>query len=594
MSRRLPEVRFLARLGRAIPDAIFAAVFLVFLAKIVLRYAAHEEPAWSDEICVILFIWMIFCANAFVLSDRQQISFDLLYRPMPAMIRRGMAAARLLLVGADLCRRPADHRRLHPVPAPRTHAGAAMAAGPGVFLLRHLRAGRGPARTGGACASAGPQLAKRDLMGHGIAVLFGVFGAAALLGAPLGLSMLSAGFAYMMATHQDLGLVVDQTMNGLYNSYLLIAVPLFIFVANIMNASGVIDRLLKFGSAMVGHLPGGLAHVNVVSNLIFSGMSGSAVADASGPGLIMARMMTENGRYPAGFAAATSVAAATIGPLMPTSIPMIFYALIANVSVGAMLLGGLVPALMMAAALMAAIAIVARHRGFPREAALPWTAVPAIILRALLPLALPGILLGIIYSGVATPTEAAAIAAFYALALAVLIYRSLTWASLRHAISETVRNTAMITIIMAGAFVFNYAIANENLPQAIRDAFLSWNLSPLGFLLCANALMLVLAIFLDEVTILLVIVPLLVPIAQSLGVDLVHFGVVVVLNMMVGLTLPPHGLLLFVMHGLTGTPLGAIFREIPPFTVALVAVVLLVTFVPALVETLPRLAGMAN
>ncbi len=423
-------------------------------------------------------------------------------------------------------------------------------------------------------------------------MLFGVFALAGALGAPLGLAMLAAGFAYTMATHQDPGLVVDQTMNGLYNSYLLIAVPLFIFVANVMGASGVIGRLLRCGGAMVGHLPGGLAQVNIVANLIFSGMSGSAMADASGPGLIMARMMTEGGRYPPGFAAATSVAAATIGPLMPTSIPMIFYALIANVSVGALLMGGLVPALMMAGALMLTVALVARRRGFPREPATPWHALPAIVLRALPPLALPGILLGIIYTGIATPTEAAAIAAAYALGLALLVYRSLPWAALHHAITETVRNTAMITLVMAGAFVFNYAIANEGVAARIQQAFLAAHLSPLGFLLATDALMLVLAIFLDEVTILLVIVPLLVPIAQNLGVDLIHFGVVVVLNMMVGLTLPPHGLLLFVMHGLTGTRLGDIFREIPPFTAALIAVVLAVTLVPGLVGTLPRLSGL--
>ena len=181
-------------------------------------------------------------------------------------------------------------------------------------------------------------------MSEGFWVLLAVFALAAVLGAPLGLSMLAAGFAYLMATHQDVGLVVDQTMNGLYNSYLLIAVPLFIFVANVMNASGVLERLLGFGSGHGRSPAGGLAQVNVVSNLVFSGMSGSAVADAAGPGLIVARMMTKDGRYPRGFAAATSVVSATLGPLVPTSIPMIFYALIANASVGAMFLGGLVPA----------------------------------------------------------------------------------------------------------------------------------------------------------------------------------------------------------------------------------------------------------
>ena len=248
-------------------------------------------------------------------------------------------------------------------------------------------------------------------MSHGLWVLLGVFTLAAVLGAPLGLAMLSAGFVYLVSTHQDVGLVVDQTMNGLYNSYLLIAVPMFIFVANIMNASGVIERLLRFGSAMVGHLPGGLAQVNVVTNLIFSGMSGSAVADASGPGLIVARMMAKNGRYPRGFAAATSVVSATLGPLMPTSIPMIFYALIANASVGAMFMGGLVPAGIMALSMMIVIALVARQRAFPREPRTPWPQMPVIFARALPAIALPAILLGLIYSGVTTPTEAAAIAA---------------------------------------------------------------------------------------------------------------------------------------------------------------------------------------
>jgi tripartite ATP-independent transporter DctM subunit len=427
---------------------------------------------------------------------------------------------------------------------------------------------------------------------HGLWLLLGVFALAAALGAPLGLSMLAAGFVYLISTHQDVGLVVDQTMNGLYNSYLLIAVPMFIFVANVMNASGVIERLLAFGGAMVGHLPGGLAQVNVVTNLIFSGMSGSAVADASGPGLVVARMMAKNGRYPRGFAAATSVVSATLGPLMPTSIPMIFYALIANASVGAMFIGGLVPAGIMAVAMMFVIGMVSRRRKFPREPRLPWAQVPAIFARALPAVALPALLLGLIYSGITTPTEAAAIAASYALLLAVIGYRSLGPRQLIAAISETVRTTAMIALIMSGAFVFNYAVANEGVPQLIQSTFVAWNLSPIKFLLCVDVLMLLLAVMLDEVTILLVIVPLLVPIAQTLNIDLVHFGIVVVLNMMVGLTLPPHGLLLFVMSGLTGTPLAEIFREVPPFIVAMLGIVLLVTFFPELALWLPRSAGL--
>jgi C4-dicarboxylate transporter, DctM subunit len=431
-------------------------------------------------------------------------------------------------------------------------------------------------------------------MSFGLAILATVFIGTAVLGAPVGLCMLAAGFAYLIATHQDVGLVVDQTMNGLYNSYLLLAVPLFIFVANMMNASGVLERLLDFAQAMVGRFRGGLAHVNVVSNLIFSGMSGSAVADAAGPGLIVARMMMREGRYPAGFAAATSVVSATMGPLVPPSIAMIFYALIANASVGALFLAGLVPAALMAGALMIAIALIARRRKFPAETPLPWSAMPAIFGRALLPLALPAILLGIIYSGVASPTEAAAIAAAYALILAFVVYRSMNLARLAEVIAETVTTTATIGLIMAGAFVFNYAIANEGVPQLIRNALVSWDLAPVTFLLCVNVLLLLLAVLIDEITILLVIVPLLVPVARSLGIDVVHFGVVIVLNMMVGLALPPHGLLLFVINGLTGTPLADIFREMPIFVATMLLVLIAATLFPDLALTLPRLLGYAS
>ena len=431
-------------------------------------------------------------------------------------------------------------------------------------------------------------------MSAGLWVLAFVFIAGAGLGVPMGLAMLAAGFAYMLATHQDVGLVVDQTMNGLYNNYLLLAVPLFIFVANLMNASGVLERLLAFAQAMVGRFRGGLAHVNVVSNLVFSGMSGSAVADAAGPGLIVARMMMRDGKYPPGFAAATSAVSATLGPLVPPSIPMIFYALIANASVGALFLAGVVPALATTLILMLTISVIARRRNFPAETPPPWRDIPPIFLRALPPLALPGLLLGIIYSGIATPTEAAAIAASYALFLAFIVYRSIKITDVFAVINDTVRQTAAIGLIMAGAFVFNYAVANEGVPQAIRATLVGWHLSPITFLLCVNVLLVALAVAIDEITILLVIVPLLVPVAQGLGIDLVHFGVVVMMNMMIGLALPPHGLLLFVIGNLTGTPLGAIFKETPVFLGAMIIMLLATTLVPDIALTLPRVFGYAT
>jgi tripartite ATP-independent transporter DctM subunit len=428
-------------------------------------------------------------------------------------------------------------------------------------------------------------------MTFGLWVLGGVFVTAAAMGVPVGLSMLVAGFAYLLATHQDPGLVVDQTMNGLYNNYLLLAIPLFIFVANLMNASGVLERLLAFTQIMVGRFRGGLAHANVVSNLVFSGMSGSAVADAAGPGLIVARMMIKGGRYPAGFAAATSAISATLGPLVPPSIPMIFYALIANASVSALFLAGIVPALITALAMMGAISLIASRRNFPAEAPQPWSRTLPAFMGALPALALPAILLGIIYSGIATPTEAAAIASAYALVLAVIVYRSLSALDLYKVVAETVAQTAAIGLIMSGAFVFNYVVANEGVPVLIRNTLIGWHLGSLAFMLSVNALLLLLAVALDEITILLVIVPLLVPVADALHIDLIHFGVVIMLNIMVGLALPPHGLLLFVISNLTGTPLAAIFRETPIFLGAMLIMLIAITLVPEIALMLPRLLG---
>jgi tripartite ATP-independent transporter DctM subunit len=352
----------------------------------------------------------------------------------------------------------------------------------------------------------------------------------------------------------------------------------------------VTDRLLDLSSALVGRFRGGLAQVNVLSNLVFSGMSGSAVADAAGPGLIVARMMVRKG-YSPGFSAATSAAAATIGPIVPPSIPMVFYALIANTSVGAMFLGGLVPAGLMALSLMTIIALLAWRRRFPREAPISIRAWPATIGSAFLPMLLPGILLGVIYSGIATPTDAAAIAAAYAILLAYGIYRSAKWPEFVATLVETVQSTASVGMIIAGAFVFNYAIASENVPQALHAAIVQWNPSPILFLAFTNVLLLALACVLDAITMLLVLIPLLVPIAVGLQIDPVFFGVLVILNMMIGLALPPHGLLLYVMSSLTQTPVGAIFREVLPFVVALLVVLIAVTMLPDLVLALPRHFG---
>jgi len=422
-------------------------------------------------------------------------------------------------------------------------------------------------------------------------LMLAVFIGIALLRGPIGLAMIAGGIAYLGASGQDMGLAAEQILNGLFGSFVLIAVPMFIFAANVMNAGTITERIFALAHALMGRFRGGLAHVNVLVSVIFSGMSGSAIADAVGPGMVGVEMMGKGGRYPKAFAVAVSAAAATIGPIIPPSIPMVLYALVSGASVGALFLGGVVPGLLMAATLSLVIAWVARRRKFPTEAPVPWSAFPRILARSLLPVLMPVVLLGGIYSGVFTPTEAAAVAALYALLLSLFVYRALDFKGLLSILAESTRATAVVEIIICGAFLFNYALAAEQIPSHVADWFSSLDLSPFGFLMVVNIVFLVLGCLLDTTCLLLVLVPLLVPVAKALGIDLVHFGVVIVVNMMIGLLTPPYGVLLFIFSGLTGTPVKAIVRDLVPFILALVAVLLLIALVPSLVLGLPRLAG---
>ncbi len=422
-------------------------------------------------------------------------------------------------------------------------------------------------------------------------LMIAAFVGIALLRGPVGLAMIAGGIAYLAATGSDMGLAAEQIMNNLFGSFVLIAVPMFIFAANVMNAGTLSERIYGLAHALMGRFRGGLAHVNVLASVIFSGMSGSAIADAVGPGMVEIEMMCKEGRYTRPFAVAVSAASATIGPIIPPSIPMVLYALVSGASVGALFLGGVVPGLLMAAAMMLVIVRVARRRNFPKEAPVPWREIPRIFISTLLPLLMPVVLLGGIYSGAFTPTEAAAVAALYALVLALFVYRVLDWKGLVKVLAESARSTAVVSIIICGAFLFNYVLATEQVPARLAEWFASLDMGPLGFLIVANLVFLVLGCLLDTTTLLLVLVPLLLPAAKALGVDLVHFGVVIVVNMMIGLLTPPYGVLLFVLSGLSGAPVKDIVRELVPFIAALAAVLVLLIFVPSLVLALPRLAG---
>lgn len=411
-------------------------------------------------------------------------------------------------------------------------------------------------------------------------------------GMPMGIAMIVSSIFYLLMAGRDMGLASEQVLNGLFGNFVALAVPLFIFAANIMNAGKISDRLLKFALAVVGRMPGGLAQVNILTSLIFSGMSGSAVSDVAGVGKILTTMMIKDNRYPRGFAGAITATSSVVGPIFPPSIPMVFYALISSTSVGVLFLGGVIPALLIVVVLSIVVMIAAKVRGFPVEAPIALRAFPLIILRALPPLMMPAILLGGIYSGAFTPTEAAAVSALYALILAVFAYRSLGLRQFFDVVVATVRTTAVVAMVLAGAFIFNYVITVENIPQAVFAFFDGYEMTTVKFLIMVNLLYLVLGCFLDVSTIMLVITPLFIPTAAALGIDLHHFGVVIVFNMMIGLITPPYGILLFIIKALVGIPLGEMIREIWLFVGVLIVLLGVITFIPELVLWLPRVAGL--
>ncbi|MEX0955716.1 MAG: TRAP transporter large permease [Rhizobiaceae bacterium] len=412
-----------------------------------------------------------------------------------------------------------------------------------------------------------------------------------LLGLPIGHAMIAGSIVYLYLAGLDMGTAAEQLLNGMYTSYILLAVPLFILSAEIMNSGSMTERLLRFCNALVGRFRGGLALVNVVQSIIFAGMSGSAIADAAGVGKMMQKMMTAGGRYPASFAAALTAATAVIGPIIPPSIPVVLYALVSDASIGYLFLGGMVPGLLMGLLQMVLVVWTARRRGFPVEDPVPLRQIPGITIRAIPALMMPVVLLGGIYSGITTPTEAAAIAAAYAFLISALLYRTVTLRSTYATLLSSARTTASIGMLIAGALVFNYVVTVENIPRTLSVFLQGYELTPVMFLIIVNILLLALGCLLEGTTIILIVIPVLIPTAQVLGVDLVHFGIVCVVNIMIGLITPPYGLLLFIMTNIGQVSLRALVHDITPFLYAMLVSLALITFFPDLVLFLPRLLG---
>lgn len=420
-----------------------------------------------------------------------------------------------------------------------------------------------------------------------ILIPLGFLAVAFILRMPVAYGMIIGSIVYFIATGTNVGSIVHLLVNSMMNNYVLMAVPLYIFTANIMNSGAVTDRLYGFVNSLFSKVRGSSAHVNIYGSLLFAGMTGSSVADASGLGMIEIEHMTKEG-YDRGFSCALSATSAVLGPTFPPSIIMVIYSTLSGASVGKLFMGGVVPAFLMAGALSVYVAYMARKHDFPRGEKLSAQEFLATTVRALPALLTPLVLLGGIYTGIFSPTEAGAVGALYALVVSFFIYRTLNLKTLWNILKETARTTGNVGMIVMAAYAFSHIVAAEQLPSLIGNFIVGLTNNSNVFLLLTLIVILILGCFFDSNTIQLVFLPTIIPAASILGVDLVHFGVITSIAIILGQCTPPFGVLLFITSGLSGTPLKDVTRHAIPMVGYLLIALVLITFIPDLVMWLPN------
>lgn len=409
-----------------------------------------------------------------------------------------------------------------------------------------------------------------------------------LLNAPIGLgALLVSSVSYLLLSGIDLTIATQAIVGGM-DSFVLLAIPLYILAAELMNSTGVAKRLFSFANSIVGRIPGGLAQANVLLSMLFAGMSGSAAADAAGLGLMEIEAMHDQG-YDKPFSAAVTAASSTIGPIIPPSIPMVIYGTIAQVSVGRLFLGGLIPGILMGLSMMGVCYVRAIQRDYPKSPPITLKEFFSSLKEAISGLLAPAILLGGIYTGVFTPTEAAAVCAVYALILGVVVYRDITWKDLKRIALNTVVNTATVLLIIGIANLFGWILTRERIPTMLTARLLSISDNRFVMLAIFNALFLILGCFMEINAIMLIFLPMLLPLLNQMGIDLVHFGVVMVLNLMLGTLTPPFGMGMYIVTGITKAPMHEVIKELWPFIGMLIIVLVAITYVPQLVLWLPNL-----
>jgi len=417
--------------------------------------------------------------------------------------------------------------------------------------------------------------------------LVGVFLFLVVLGFPIAFSIGLTSALYLYLYEIPVITLAQKMITGI-DTFALLAVPFFILAGNLMNTGGITRRLFRFATALIGHIPGGLGHANVIASIIFAGMSGAAIADAGGLGTIEIKAMKDEG-FDTSFSAAITAASSTIGPIIPPSIPMVLYSAFSNTSVGKLFLAGVIPGLLMGGALMVQVYFISKRRRYPVHGGLSWREVSVSFKEGFLPLITPVIILGGILGGIFSPTEAAVVASAYALLLGAFVYREIGVRDLFQILLGTVKTTSIVLFIISMAAIYGWLLAREQVPQTVARLMFSLSTDPNLVLAIILVFLLVVGCFLETTAALIILVPILVPAIMQLGIDPVHFGLVMVLNLMIGLITPPVGVVLYIVSDIARIPFEETVRATVPFLVPLVLVLLLVTFVPSVVMFLPNL-----
>ncbi|MBY8917334.1 TRAP transporter large permease [Nitratireductor sp. L1-7-SE] len=421
----------------------------------------------------------------------------------------------------------------------------------------------------------------------GLTILFVSLFVLMLLRVPIAFSLALSSFAYILHSGLPPVVLMHNMVNGM-DSFPLLAIPFFIFAGALMNSAGITARIFGFARAIVGWMHGGLGHVNIGASIIFAGMSGAAVADAGGLGAIEIKAMREAG-YDDDFSVGVTAASSTIGPIIPPSLPLVIFGVMASVSIGQLFVAGIVPGLLMAVSLSAMVWWKSRRRNYPRDVAFRLDTIASRFKAAFLPLMTPVIIVGGIVSGAFTPTEAAIAAAAYALFLGIIVYRTLTPRKLAVISLETIETTAAIMMIVGAASVFAWILTANQVATHFAEFVLSFTDSRAMVLLLIMVVVLIVGLFMETIAAISILVPVLMPVAAQFGIDPVHLGIIVILNLMLGLLTPPVGMVLFVLSRVSRVPFEQCVRATLPFLVPLLAVLLLLTFIPQLVLWLPQL-----